>query len=90
MRVVCVDASPGREYGEWFDRLVKGKIYTVRKSGDFDYGGNGIAYSFWLEEVQRSKDSPYAAWRFRPLDETRLDQFRVHLKTVPKRVEERV
>lgn len=88
MRVVCVDARPAREGAIWFSRLVKGRIYTVNKADNFHWSEEGIVKSFWLEEVKRNENIPYGAWRFRPIDESRLDQFRVHLN--PKKVEEKV
>lgn len=38
----------------------------------------------------RTAEPAFGDWDFRPLEESRLDQFRAHLKTDPKRVEEKV
>lgn len=94
MRVVCVDDKQNEEFlGETVlqPKLTKGAIYTIRWNGEclFDEGqGNFVAKAVRLEEVKRYGDYPWAADRFRPLDESRLNQFRVHLN--PKRIEEKV
>jgi len=92
VRVVCVDDS-----GEDIQNLLKkGMIYTVIGQRTLLYAGNRNYKheTFILSEIRNNtddrRDIGFYKGRFRPLDESRLDQFRVHLKTVPKRVEERV
>ena len=83
MRCVCVD-------DRWEGRdkpLLKGTVYTVKyteMSRGYNHLGWGLSLSLILEEVV-SPEFKYCgidgfdARRFRPLSETRLDQFRVHL-----------
>lgn len=66
--------------------LVKGRIYTLREIYNH-WTGAGCT----LEEVRnienaKGEEFGYYLSRFRPLDESRLNQFRVHLN--PKKVEE--
>lgn len=94
MRVVCVDDTQRKEFvgeGTLQPKLHKGTIYTVRWSGKYRFNrgfGPFVADAIRLEEVVRYNDIPWGANRFRPLDESRLDQFRVHLN--PKKVEEKI
>ena len=94
-RVVCVSDFVDKKDDIYTTIYpTKGQILTIR-SVDIE-GDEEIGLRF--EEIVNKKEywnrgyleASFIDHRFRPLDETRLDQFRVHLKTVPKRVEERV
>jgi len=67
----------------------RGQILTIRQ---IILGYNSVSFLFeeivnkaqeWLEGLS---EASFRDFRFRPLDESRLDQFRVHLN--PKKVEE--
>lgn len=92
--VVCVDAErrrycvPGHAYGGGLDGLTKGNIYTIRWCGMFNHTDGSNTMSVCLYEIVRPpygitpEDCPYAAARFRPVVETRLDVFREMLAPV--------
>lgn len=92
MKVVCVDDSPAMEAGEVRDRLVCGRIYTIREIGPEPrcvenprLAGGWCEVNVWLNEVTRVGDLGYAASRFRPVQErkTSIEVFTKLLHRVP-------
>ena len=83
--VVCVDCTTmvGRDADM---ELEKGKVYTIRWVGIFDHPEHGLIHTVRLVEILRGQDQwapqyadiPFLSWRFKPLDERRLDIFRGH------------
>jgi len=88
--IVCVDDSDPQGHGLLYGEKmpVKGRVYTIR------YIDTNGPISFLLNEIYNDPtrwadeygETLFFANRFRPLDESRIDQFRAHLN--PKRVEE--
>lgn len=83
-RVVCVDDKGFNEKGLIYP--IKGKVYTIR---EVKYYPDGDFYSFRLEEIvnqpkeykQGYGEKAFREFRFKPLDEKRLDIFRAMLVT---------
>jgi len=86
MRCVCVDARNASQ-------LRKGSVYTVLEVvPDTGVSTLGVQSDIALLLVEANAPADFIGFcpsRFRPLSETRLDQFRQHLAPKPK-VEERV
>lgn len=83
--VVCVDERQGViPEPTPLAGLRKRAVYTVRTFTQGHVFREGVADAVWLEEVSRPRDRPFAAWRFRPVDETKLSIFREMLVTPPK------
>ena len=92
--VVCVDDSnvpsdwhiKGIHYSYELDGLTKGVIYTIRDVYICTMHHKEVVR---LVEITRDHhelyggETPYAAYRFRPVVETRLDVFRKMLAPVP-------
>lgn len=88
-KVVCVDDSLeftrqlAREKGlnirPHLDGLTKGNIYTIRENGCKDWMGTDFLCVRLVEITNRpegplaGKDTPYAEWRFKPLEERKTD-----------------
>ncbi len=93
-RVVCVDDDVKRYqrsgfiYSRSLHGLIKGKVYTIRKVGYGCDREDGVLV--WLDEIIRpvksheGTEQGYSINRFRPIDETRIDQFRAMLTNLPK------
>ena len=96
-KVVCVDDTPAITRGIHTAYLEKGKVYTIRRCADWPFWtcflfGRPEIPGVWLAEIVRpldhsGREHPFSAVRFRPLDEARLDQFRVHLAPINQREE---
>lgn len=82
MRCVCVDDSAWfKGIGALLNPPMRGKIYTVARIDTF-----GFLLVLSLIEYPDDNDGP-SWWErrfFRPLSETRLDQFRQHLAPQPR------
>lgn len=81
MRCVCVNAAKSKS-------LVEGRVYTVLEVMKHE-GFSSIAenWSFGIRLVEVAPSEGFEAFcpsRFRPLSETRLDQFRQHLAPQPR------
>lgn len=77
------------------DGLVKGRVYVVQRTDApvlFDCDDGLESHQpVWLEGECRGPscgwpDTPFAAYRFRPLDDTRLSVFREMLAPKPTKV----
>lgn len=94
MSVVCVDASDTNQFGR--QELVHGTVYTIRRVVDEDplliawLGPRWSGFGIMLAEVRRPIEDeeygevPFGGWRFRPLDERRIDVFRQMLAPAPR------
>ena len=84
--VVCVDDKPcgGKVYD--LAGIRRGSVYTVRAvATDYEFS-QGVESAVWLVEVERFQyfaDPPFAAARFRPVVESKIDIFRALLVTPP-------
>jgi len=70
--------------------IANGIVYTVRWVGEACFGEGELCLALKLHEIVRPpvlgfEDYPFAAQFFRPLSETRLDQFRKLLAPVDTR-----
>lgn len=94
--VVCVDAGDHSLYAPQGYNcasgpgvLAKGRVYTIRAA----FSAKGVRCVL-LNEIVRAKhpywkgEPPYAAARFRPVQDSALDIFRSVLADVPKRATE--
>lgn len=91
-RVVCVKSGRHHIVGVWDKVPEKGIIYTIRgimPAAEIGAETDGL----YLVEIVNPEimtedggwvEMPFASGRFRPLDESRLDQFRAHLAPAPK------
>lgn len=88
MRCVCIDDTPPWYAHGGLDGLRKGSIYTVRAVGRPGPENPDQSLGLFLVEIVRplrlddTAEVPFAVRRFRPLCETRLDQFRKHLNRI--------
>jgi hypothetical protein len=79
--VICINDTPPFA-GAPMGALCKGTIYTVAHVGQ-EWSGEEF---LGLEEIDPVPGFyGYMAWRFRPVDDHRLDVFRVALRTAPTR-----
>jgi len=96
--VVCVDDSdPLGRAVDLMDGLKRGAVYTVRWSGMASSHFNPTTPAVRLKEIYRSPcpvtgevDLPFAASRFRPLDDSKLSIFREMLAPSPDVIAEYV
>ena len=101
MKVVCVDDDVRSKYTtKWkpaggLDGLCKDTVYTVRYHGLCEYDGCILVLK--LHEIVRPAlwdggffDIGYAAARFRPAHENRMDELRTLLAPVPSKERELV
>lgn len=88
MRCVCVDDSPSSHPFLFAHFVTKGAVYTVRDVFKTNAkGGFSLRFVEIVNPVSEYiipvAEPIYGGWRFRPLSETRLDQFRKHLNRIP-------
>ncbi len=102
MRCVCVREYPSVPLIPDLRLARKGRVYTVRAvvSGDAGLGpclylceiSNahlvGRVVQYWGERLGLWAEPAFEASFFRPLVETRLDQFRQHLAPAPRETED--
>ena len=84
-QVVCIDAD---DTNSWQVAELKNvKIYTLRdvvvEAGEVGVRLHGVSRT--VVGVIDPRDTPFFARRFRPLEDHRMEQFRVHLAPVRQR-----